>query len=555
MREVRRLGDAAFLVDVPEGHRAAQNLAARIREAFGAAVDVVPGARSVGVLLCPGPGTAATRTGEGLRRELVELALHPQAVGPTAAADRPGVHEIPVELDGEDLGEVAAATGLTRPELEALVGRSELEVAFLGFMPGFAYLTGLPAPLGGLGRRETARTRVPAGSFAVAGGFAGIYPVASPGGWQLLGHSSLACFDPDTPPHALFRPGDRVRLVPCSGLPPGPLPARAPLTGSGLEVVDPGLLLLVEDLGRLRAGSLGVPRAGAADPVWLRIANLAVGNAEGAAALEITGGGCTLRAQQDLLVAVAGEGRLAVDGDESPPGLVTAVGAGQRLSVGRLAGPRRAVLAVRGGIDVRPYFESRSSDVVSGLWPGPLRAGDSLQVGTGSSPARRRFFLPEQGALGGPEHLPGRGAGGGREVVLRTIAGPDDVGSPPGEALQGPWRVGADSDRTGVRLRREGPALSGLASGTVPSHAVVTGAVQLLPSGEAVVLGPDSGPVGGYPVVATVATADLPVLGALVAGDSVALQLVTPGEAAAAARATEELVGRSVQGWFPTGFA
>jgi KipI family sensor histidine kinase inhibitor len=209
---MRQLGDAAVLLDVDGGHREAQALARSIR-----ACDVVPGATTVGVI---GPA----------ERLLYE-----------ASTRRPMTHEIPIVFDGEDL----ESLGLSTAEVARDLGGRELEVAWLGFMPGFAYLVGLPDRYSQLVRRASPRTQVPAGAFAVAGGYAGIYPVASPGGWNLLGRTNVKCFDPEEPPHALFQPGDHVRLVATDSLDPLPPRSRRPLAGSGLEVLEAGPLLMM----------------------------------------------------------------------------------------------------------------------------------------------------------------------------------------------------------------------------------------------------------------------------------------------------------------------
>jgi len=131
----------------------------------------------------------------------------------TAAAR---VVEIPVCYgggDGPDLEDVAAACALACEEVIALHARAQYTVAFVGFLPGFAYLDGLDARLQ-QPRRAQPRTRVPRGSVAVAGNQSAIYPFDSPGGWHLIGRTDLAMFDPRREPAALLQPGDRVRFIP-----------------------------------------------------------------------------------------------------------------------------------------------------------------------------------------------------------------------------------------------------------------------------------------------------------------------------------------------------
>ncbi len=118
---------------------------------------------------------------------------------------------VPVRYDGADLEEVAARCGLTPAEVSERHRAPEYTVAFGGFAPGFAYLTGLD-PLLRLPRRPSPRTRVPAGAVAIADEYAGVYPSATPGGWHLLGSTDLTMFDLDRDPAATLRPGLRVRF-------------------------------------------------------------------------------------------------------------------------------------------------------------------------------------------------------------------------------------------------------------------------------------------------------------------------------------------------------
>jgi KipI family sensor histidine kinase inhibitor len=121
------------------------------------------------------------------------------------------VVELPVVFDGADLADVAELTRRSLADVVGALTTAELTVAFCGFAPGFGYLTGLPADLH-VPRRTTPRTRVPAGSVGLAGPFAGVYPQASPGGWQLVGRTDAVLFDVDRDPPALLSPGTVVRF-------------------------------------------------------------------------------------------------------------------------------------------------------------------------------------------------------------------------------------------------------------------------------------------------------------------------------------------------------
>ncbi|MEW6591036.1 MAG: 5-oxoprolinase subunit PxpB [Pseudomonadota bacterium] len=126
------------------------------------------------------------------------------------------VHALPVTFGGEagpDLAALAARAGLHPDDYVRQIAALEFVVAFVGFQPGFPYLRGLPPDLQA-SRRATPRARVAAGSVAVGGAYAGIYPVAGPGGWQLIGRTTARLFDPARTPPALLQPGDRVRWIP-----------------------------------------------------------------------------------------------------------------------------------------------------------------------------------------------------------------------------------------------------------------------------------------------------------------------------------------------------
>jgi KipI family sensor histidine kinase inhibitor len=487
--------------------------------------DIVVGYRSVTVVADPGAVDLAALAGE--------LARIPEA-GPDPAPGRRV--DIPVAFDGPDLEEVAAGAGMSSLEAVGLLTASDLTVAFLGFLPGFAYLEGLPAELATVPRRTTPRPGVPAGSVGIAGGFAGIYPQSSPGGWQLVGRTGFTLFDPDRPPFATLSPRDRVRLRAVED--PGTVGERArPSLRSGAAttavVEAPGLLSTVQDRGRVGVAGLGVPRAGGADPWGLRAANRLVGNRDDAAALEMTARGPRLRFTGPVHVAVVGGAEVTLDGGPVEVDTVVPVAPGQVLSTGTMVKDLRGYLAVSGGFATTPVLGSRSTDVVTGLGSGALRAGDVLGIGP---PGRPRGRL----VRGVPDRGP---------RLLRVVPGPDGLGTDAGRRLAGStWEVGPSSDRVGVRLVGSRP-LSPPAA--IASRGMVTGAVQVPPDGGPVVLLCDHATVGGYPVVATVVRADLGVLGRCRPGDAVRFELVDVAEADRARLAAERSLEGAVQGWYP----
>lgn len=123
--------------------------------------------------------------------------------------------EIPVIYDGQDLTDVAQLSGLSKSEVIEIHSSTVFNAAFAGFAPGFMYCTGLPEILQ-LPRRASPRTSVPAGSLAIADTYTAIYPLNSPGGWNLIGTTEIKMFDAEAVQPSLLLPGDRVRFVPVS---------------------------------------------------------------------------------------------------------------------------------------------------------------------------------------------------------------------------------------------------------------------------------------------------------------------------------------------------
>lgn len=194
-------GDHAILVELADLEDVlALNAALRDHEPAGL-VDVVPAAETLLIMFDPGVTSAERLT--------ADLAHLPDE---RPAADEPPLVEIPVGYDGPDLDAVAAATGLSAAEVVRRHSGATYTVAFTGFAPGFAYLTGLDPQLV-LPRRDNPRTRVPAGSVAIADRYSGVYPRSGPGGWHLLGHTDAVLWDLDRTPPAALLPGTRVRFT------------------------------------------------------------------------------------------------------------------------------------------------------------------------------------------------------------------------------------------------------------------------------------------------------------------------------------------------------
>ncbi|MCW2785881.1 MAG: kipI [Marmoricola sp.] len=198
--QVRRVGEHALLVECADLDEVRATYAdLRVRADELGAVDVVPAARSVLLDGLDDPGVALQR-------------LRDWTAAPTAAPESGPQIKIPTRYDGPDLDEVARQWGTDAAGVVRIHQQCEFVVAFCGFAPGFAYCAGLPAGLE-VARRAEPRPRVPAGAVALAGGFTSVYPSASPGGWQLIGTTTLRVWREGSDSPALLAPGTRVRFV------------------------------------------------------------------------------------------------------------------------------------------------------------------------------------------------------------------------------------------------------------------------------------------------------------------------------------------------------
>jgi antagonist of KipI len=291
-----------------------------------------------------------------------------------------------------------------------------------------------------------------------------------------------------------------------------------------LNVDEPGLFTTVQDLGRPNAISSGVQAGGAMDRFAHSAANMLVGNAPADATLECTLSGPSLVAEHGCLIAITGADLDPhVNGTPAPTWTSIFLGAGDRLTfAGRRRGAR-AYIAVAGGVLGDRWLGSVSTNVMAGRGGKrgrPLITGDKIEVaGEGRKPAVAGRTLPEQS----------RPAYGDRS--LPAIAGPHLKrlnGQSRSLLFEAPYAVSRDADRMGYRL--EGPALA-TSGEELLSFGLVAGAVQVTHSGEPILLMADHQTAGGYPVVATVVSAGLPIAAQLVPGDELRFKQITVGQA------------------------
>jgi len=276
-----------------------------------------------------------------------------------------------------------------------------------------------------------------------------------------------------------------------------------------IAVVKSGLLTTVQDLGRSGYAHLGVARSGALDEPALIRANRLVGNADGAAGLETTLTGVSLRPETPVTVAVTGAvAPVSVDGQRVEFDTALAVPAGALFEVGPATFGVRSYVAIGGGVTVAPVLGSRSTDTLCGLGPPPLRAGHVFPIGSPAPAVQPALDLAYafSAALATLAAEP-------TVVELRTRPGPrqDWFSTTARDAFFAEeFTLTVKSNRVGARLA--GPVLSRAIATELPSEGIVLGAVQVPSDGQPLVFLADHPTTGGYPIIAVVERADLPRL-------------------------------------------
>lgn len=398
----------------------------------------------------------------------------------------PKNHTLPIVFDGPDLDDVATALKLSPDEIVQSLVNTDFLVELVGFLPGFGYLGPLDLRLVSP-RRKNPRPRVPAGSLGIAGEFAGIYPFASPGGWNLVGRSvGPSVFDVNREAPFLFAAGDRVRFD--NVAPADVAAANEERSAEKNARVEPPAFVVeaapacatIQDAGRIGRLHSGMPPSGPLDPETFAKANLAVGNAPTEAALEIPLGRFVLRAMGNLIVSL--------DGDK-PISLAD----GERFEVPEHSMAVR-YLAFRGGIDVPPVLGSYATLLVArlgGYHGRPLRKRDIVPIAdrivaecqTNAHKDHEAVDITEIMIDPGPHQ---------QRFSLDAL----DV------LLSSTYFVSPLADRVGVRL--DGPKIPRTGGDSALPVPMIRGAMQIATDGTPIVFGPDHPTTGGYPVLAVV---------------------------------------------------
>ncbi|MFG5776587.1 carboxyltransferase domain-containing protein [Comamonas sp. J-3] len=493
--------------------------------------ELVPAARTILIEFDRWQTSAAE-----LRRHIAALPLGRQNL---VAGQRV---EIPVHYDGEDLAEVAQLLGIDVAELVRRHTAEDYSVAFCGFAPGFAYLSGGHASLN-VPRRSSPRTKVPAGSVALAGTFSAVYPNDTPGGWQLLGRTEVPMWDLQRNPPALLQPGMRVRFVDAATASvagaastdssagktqtsSGPAVPATTRSQASMLVRAPGLQTLVQDAGRAGQAGQGVSAAGALDQAAMRRANRLLGNAENLPVLEAAAGGLQLQSVGATVVAVTGAtGTLKIQASDgcswfAERNAALALNDGDVLQLGEPATGVRSYVAVRGGWLVEQVLGSASTDTLARIGPPALAAGMALAIGD------ERLA----GAVQAPDLAPPVLPQAGDTVVLDVVMGPrTDWFTPEAVArfAEQRWLVTPQSNRVGLRLAGD-EALVRSITQELPSEGTALGAIQVPASGQPVLFLADHPLTGGYPVIACIASHHIDLAGQVPVGAFLQFRVLQP---------------------------
>ena len=300
------------------------------------------------------------------------------------------------------------------------------------------------------------------------------------------------------------------------------------MANPSVEILSPGLLTTVQDLGRFGYQRYGIPVCGALDSVSLKIANILVGNRDHLAGLEITAIGPTVRFSESAMIAIVGADlEPTLDGSPVPTWESVYAEAGSVLSFGMPRDGLRAYLAIAGGIEVPLVMKSRSTDLKGGFggFAGrALAAGDVLALGDS----------PHSGvasSMGLPPEI-SRQTTYGQYFDIRVVLGPqDDAFTEEGvyTLLKSEYTVSNDADRTGYRL--EGPIIEHIVGADIVSDGTALGSIQVPGGGTPIILLADRGTTGGYTKIATVISPDIGLIAQAMPGATIRFAQVTVEEA------------------------
>jgi KipI family sensor histidine kinase inhibitor len=450
---------------------------------------------------------------------------------------------IPVCYEGEefapDLKKVAEHANLLTKEVIRIHSSTDYLIYMMGFLPGFPYLGGMEKCLE-TPRLETPRTKIPAGSVAIGGAQTGLYPVESPGGWNIIGRTPLKLFDLNRKPQFLYKAGDKIRFEPISkkefeefdvyaendwlwknGFEAEAIQQahtavseRKKLRdkkiphyecGGGIKILVPGLLTTVQDAGTTGFQKYGISQSGAMDEKSFVLANAICGNPENAACLETTLCGPSIRFVTECDFAITGAtfANASLNGIPVEMNKKIHANAGAVLNCGFASKGLRSYIAFGGGILVPEVFGSRSTNLkskIGGYQGRKLETGDEIAIGFRKS----RSFSGTVSSAGTIPTSSGSTSGGSEILVLDCIKSSQfDFFSEESVKIftSTVYTITPESDRMGIRFQGQNIRCG---KTDIISDAIPFGAVQITSAGLPVVMAADRQTTGGYAKIACV---------------------------------------------------
>lgn len=438
---------------------------------------------------------------------------------------------IPVCYDpefGYDLDFVAATHGISIEKVIELHQKTAYKVFMMGFLPGFAYLGALDNAIA-TARKPTPRAKVEAGSVGIAGNQTGIYPLNSPGGWQIIGRTPCSLFDPAKTNPFLLKTGDTVQFYAISKesfYQTENTRVEMPEAGPTVDpadavVIKAGVFSTIQDRGRFWFRAYGVPLGGAMDTVAHHLANALVGNTKQAASIECTMGGLIVQFKKEALIAVTGEGAALLNDISIPLYQPHPVSQNDVLTLKFNQKGIRTYLAVQGGFVAESLLNSKSTCAMVGIGS-PLTKGQELRFDKDISTIRKKT----EGKLPLPAIVP--------DKIIRLFPGPEYPWLTAESAQQfytQEFTLSNRCDRMGFHLQAEPLLLNHPRE--LLSTAVTMGTIQLTPNGQLILLMSDCQTTGGYPRVGQIAAIDLPKVAQLIPGETITFEPVSFAEAEA----------------------
>ncbi len=462
-----------------------------------------------------------------LLKDLAQKALQKSEEEKTESTDSARTITIPVCYEDQefapDLEKVALHAKLSKEEVIKLHSSSDYLIYMMGFLPGFPYLGGMNPRLE-TPRLETPRTKIPAGSVAIGGAQTGLYPVESPGGWNIIGRTPLRLFDVKRKPFFLYEAGDKIRFLPITreefenfdeslwlaqvaGKSEASIETSGDTAdskevyecGGGIKILEPGLLTSIQDSGITGFQKYGIGQSGAMDQISFALANQICGNEKNAACLETTLAGPSIRFVTACDFAITGAvfENATLDGMRIEMNKKISAKAGSLLSCGFASKGLRSYIAFSGGLLVPKVFRSSSTNLkskIGGYMGRKLQADDQLAIG-----------INKKNPLLVPYNKSTEGFIENKDVLLL-----DCIKSSQFDFFQEKivkkftdsiYTVSAESDRMGIRFA--GQSLE-CGNTDIISDAIPFGAVQITSAGLPVVMAADRQTTGGYAKIACV---------------------------------------------------